>query len=293
MRNAIILAGGVGDKVRLHSQDKPTAMISVMGRPLMACLIQWLAAYGIKQITVACGQAHDLIHQYFGDGSKLGVNINYLVEDEPLGSGGALKNALRFLSPLEEPVLVVNSDVITNLNLGDLYAYHEQRKAKVTMVTVPMQSPFGILNINDKSHVLAFSEKPELPYWINAGISLVEPSIYELLPDRGDQEIETFPLIAERGQLHAFKTQAFWRSINTVRDISELRTDMEKLFFSLFFNPASSTITAGTMKGKYDPLTVPSEPVAASSKPLNSKQLNLGAQAKSTLESSNKAVAPV
>lgn len=240
MKHAIILAGGAGERMRPVQEDRPKCMVSVMGRPLLACMIQWLTAYGIRNITLACGYKYELIQQYFGDGSSLGVTINYLIEDEPLGSGGALKNALRFLSPLEESVLVVNADSITNLNLGDLFAYHEQKNARVTMVSVPMLSPYGVVDFNERGQVTAFREKPELPYWVNAGIYVVDPSIYEQLPDRGEHEQFTFPLLAEKGQLHAFKSTAFWRSINTVRDIGELRADMEKLFFSLFFSPVVS-----------------------------------------------------
>ncbi|MBN8661581.1 MAG: nucleotidyltransferase family protein [Candidatus Obscuribacter phosphatis] len=240
MKHAVILAGS-GDKVRPVQDDKPTSMISVMGRPLLACLIQWLSANGIRNITITCSHRYEMIREYFGDGQAMGVNINYLLEDEPLGSGGAVKNALRFLAPAsDEPVLVVNADSITNLNLGDVFAYHDLRKAKVTMVSVPMVSPYGVVDFNEKGQVTAFREKPELPYWVNAGIYVIDPSIYELLPDRGSQEQVTFPLLAEKGQLHAFKSQAFWRSINNVRDISELRADMEKLFLSLFFSPVVS-----------------------------------------------------
>ncbi len=108
MKHAIILTGGAGDRARPLTEDKPKAMISIMGRPLLASLIQWLSAYGIRNITIACGYRYELIQAYFGDGSAHGVNLNYLIEDEPLGSGGALKNALRFLAPSQEPVLVVN-----------------------------------------------------------------------------------------------------------------------------------------------------------------------------------------
>lgn len=240
MRHAIILAGGSYERMRPLNEDKPKSMVSVMGRPLLACLIQWLTAYGIRNITLACGHRYEVIQEYFGDGTSLGVSINYLIEDEPLGSGGALKNALRFLSPLDESVLVVNADSITNLNLGDLFAYHDLKQAKVTMVSVPMQSPYGVVDFNERGQVTAFREKPELPYWVNAGIYVVDPSIYELLPERGEHEQVTFPILAEKGQLHAFKSNAFWRSVNTVRDIGELRADMEKLFFSLFFSPVVS-----------------------------------------------------
>ena len=246
MVNVIILAGGKGERMRPVTEDKPKSMVSVMGKPLLACLFQWLSAYGFRNITLACGYRYQVIRDYFGDGAAHGVNINYLIEDEPLGSGGAIKNALRFLSPLKEPVLVVNGDAITNLNLSDLFAYHEAKKGKLTVVSVPMPSPYGVVDFNDRGLVTGFREKPTLPHWANAGIYVMEPSIYELLPDRGDHEVTTMPVLAERGQMHAFKTHSFWRAMDTVRDITELRADMEKLFFTLFFSPVSANAGAPT-----------------------------------------------
>ncbi|HND70287.1 MAG TPA: sugar phosphate nucleotidyltransferase, partial [Candidatus Obscuribacter sp.] len=81
MKHAIILAGGAGERMRPVQEDRPKCMVSVMGRPLLACMIQWLTAYGIRNITLACGYKYELIQQYFGDGSSLGVTINYLIED--------------------------------------------------------------------------------------------------------------------------------------------------------------------------------------------------------------------
>jgi NDP-sugar pyrophosphorylase family protein len=246
MANVIILAGGKGERMRPVTEDKPKSMVSVMGKPLLACLFQWLSAYGFRNITLACGYRYEVIQNYFGDGSSHGVQINYLIEDEPLGSGGAIKNALRFLSPLKEPVLVVNGDAITNLNLSDLFAYHEAKRGKLTVVSVPMPSPYGVVDFNDRGLVTGFREKPTLPHWANAGIYVIDPSIYDLLPDRGDHEVTTMPVLAERGQMHAFKTHSFWRAMDTVRDITELRADMEKLFFTLFFSPMSANAGAPT-----------------------------------------------
>ena len=246
MTNVIILAGGKGERMRPVTEDRPKSMVSVMGKPLLACLFQWLNAYGFRNITLAAGYRSEVIRDYFGDGSAHGVNLNYLVEDEPLGSGGALKNAMRFLSPLNEPVLVVNGDAITNLNLSDLFAYHEAKKGKLTVVSVPMPSPYGVVDFNERGLVTGFREKPTLPHWANAGIYVVEPSVYDLLPDRGDHEFLTLPALAEMGQMHAFKTHSFWRAMDTVRDIDELRADMEKLFFTLFFSPMSSNAGSPT-----------------------------------------------
>ena len=139
---------------------------------------------------------------------------------------------------------MVNGDAITNLNLVDLLAYHEAKRGKLTVVSVPMPSPYGVVDFNDRGLVTGFREKPTLPHWANAGIYVVDPSIYELLPERGDHEFTTLPLLAEHGQMHAFKTHSFWRAMDTVRDISELRADMEKLFFTLFFSPVSANAGA-------------------------------------------------
>ncbi len=235
MKQAILLAGGRGERLRPLTQDKPKCMVSVLGKPLLAHLLHWLKASGVTQVSVACGYRHEVIADYFGSGSKLGLDISYIVEDQPLGRGGALKNAMQSLPLQNAPVLAINADALTNLNISDLLNFHRAQKGLATIVSVPLKSAYGIIDVADDGNVYGFREKPELPFWINAGIYLFEPAITELLPDKGDHEDTTFPQLSQTGALKAFRTKAFWQSVDTVKDLGELREEMEKYFVNSFF----------------------------------------------------------
>lgn len=235
MKQAILLAGGKGERLRPLTQDKPKCMVSVLGKPLLAHLLHWLKASGISQVSVACGYRHEVIEDYFGSGSKLGINISYIVEEQPLGRGGALKHAMKSLPWQDEPVLAINADALTNLNINELLAFHRAQKGLATIVSVPLKSAYGIIDVAEDGNVFGFREKPELPFWINAGIYLFEPAIIDLLPDLGDHEDTTFPQLSQTGSLKAYRTKAFWQSVDTVKDLGELREEMEKYFVNSFF----------------------------------------------------------
>lgn len=234
MKHAILLAGGKGERLLPLTEDKPKAMISVMGRPILAYILQWLSAYGITQVIISCGYLYEVIQDYFGNGNQFKLSINYVVEEEPLGRGGGFKLAMRSLNGIKEPVLALNADAITNLNIDDLIEFHIRHKGMSTLVTVPLVSNFGIVDIVDEFNVTGFREKPELPFWINAGIYVFNPEIINLLPDIGDHEDTTFPKLAKEGLLKAYKTTRFWRSVDTVKDLSALREELEGWFFDSF-----------------------------------------------------------
>lgn len=238
MTRVVILAGGKGERLRPLTEDRPKCMVSVMGRPILSYALQWLSLYGLTDITISCGYLHEPIRDYFGDGRKFGVRINYVVEAEPLGRGGALKKSIQSFGEPKEPVIALNGDLLTNLNLSDLLSFHNMQGGYATIVTVPLMSSYGIVDISQDGRVQGFREKPELPFWINAGIYVLSPQLTPLLPERGDHEVETFPLLAQEGKLKAFKTQSFWRTIDTVKDVSELRADLEQLFMGAFFTPS-------------------------------------------------------
>lgn len=242
MAHAILLAGGKGERLRPLTEDRPKCMISVMGRPLLSYLIQWVSAYGYNRITLACGYRHEVIREFFGDGTKYGVHIDYVIETEPLGRGGGLKQAMSGINAAGEPILALNADAITNLNLSELKSFHKSQQGLATIVSVPLMSPYGIIDVSEQGDVVGFREKPELPFWINAGIYLLEPTIFELLPDKGDHEDTTFPTLAKDGLLKAYRSRSFWRSVDTVKDLGELRNELEKLFFGAFFSPAAAVL---------------------------------------------------
>lgn len=233
---AIILAGGKGERLRPYTNDRPKGMVEVLGVPLLAYQVRWLRANGIEGILFSCGYRHEVIRNYFGDGSRWGLTIEYVVEETPLGRGGGMKLAFSRLAPEDDPVVVTNGDVITNFPLRQMIAEHRASGAMGTIYLAPYFSPFGIVEVDEERRVLGFQEKPELPYWINGGVYVLNRAIYDFLPDRGDHEVETFPLLAQRGQLRAFCSRAYWQSVDTVKDLSVTSRELEQFMMEAFLS---------------------------------------------------------
>ena len=211
-------------------------MVLIMGAPLLSYHLRWLKAAGVKQVIICCGYKSEVIQQYFGDGETFDLNILYSVEQQPLGRGGAIKAAFKKITDKSGPFLAMNGDLLTNLKIEEFYKIHTDNGAIATVATVPLKSPYGITEFADDNTIISFREKPELPFWINAGIYMLDPSIEELLPDIGDHETTTFPVLTERRQLKAFKTRAFWRTVDTIKDLTELQSEMESFFVSSFLS---------------------------------------------------------
>jgi len=231
---AIILAGGKGERLRPYTNDRPKGMVEVLGVPILAYQVRWLRTNGVEGILFSCGYHHEVIREHFGDGTRWGVTIDYVVEEIPLGRGGGMKLAFSHLAPEHDPVIVTNGDVITNFPLRDMVAEHKASGALGTIYLAPYFSPFGIVDLDDEGHVCGFREKPELPYWINGGVYVLSRAIEDFLPDKGDHEVETFPLLVEREQLRAFCSRAYWQSVDTVKDLSATSRELEKFMMEAF-----------------------------------------------------------
>lgn len=231
---AILLAGGKGERLRPFTEDRPKAMVELLGVPLLGYQLQWLQSQGITDVIVACGYQHEVIENFFGTGEKWGVSIEYNIEAAPLGRGGALKRAFRLLRTGEDVCLATNGDVLTNVRIKPLIQAHRASGCTATVVLAPFISPYGIVDIDDKDRITAFQEKPELPYWMNAGIYVFNRDAETVLPDQGDLEESTFPQLAKEGRLAAFKSRAYWRSVDTVKDLSDVTKELEKRLLTSF-----------------------------------------------------------
>ncbi|RLG41039.1 MAG: nucleotidyltransferase, partial [Thermoproteota archaeon] len=166
---AVILAGGYGKRLRPLTIDKPKPLVEIAGKPILLWQIEWLKKYNIDEIVLLVGYLRDKIIEYIGSGRKFDVKVTYVVEDEPLGTGGALKNAEPVLRN-EEKFLVLNGDIITNLDPLKLLA-NVNENIVVSIAAVPLRSPYGILSIDEKGYIIRFEEKPIIEnYWINAGV---------------------------------------------------------------------------------------------------------------------------
>ncbi|MDQ7819906.1 MAG: nucleotidyltransferase family protein [Armatimonadota bacterium] len=231
---AIILAGGKGERLRPFTSDRPKPMVEVLGVPILGYQLQWLQTQGVTDIIIACGYRHEVIQDYFGTGEKWGVRIRYAVESQPLGRGGALKMALGLVGEGEDICLATNGDIITNVRIKPLLQTHRASGCVATVVLTPFISPYGIVEVDDEDRIVAFHEKPELPYWVNAGIYVLAREIEPLLPDQGDHEDSTFPRLASERRLAAFKSRAYWRAVDTVKDLSEVHKELEQRLMTSF-----------------------------------------------------------
>lgn len=226
MKRAIILSGGKGERLRPLTELKPKPMVEISGKPIMEHQVEWLKSYGVSEITVACGYRHEVIKEYFGDGREFQVKIDYVVEDGPLGRGGALKNAIKHLIgkhqiDSDEPLLVLNGDLITNLVITDMEACYKQHLPVLLIATVPLVSRFGIMEVGGAALVERFTEKPTLPFWINAGIYILTAKLIDRLPDKGDHETTLLPELAKSKQLRAYNADFYWKNIEDIKDLRE------------------------------------------------------------------------
>ena len=226
---AIILAGGRGERLRPFTSTCPKGMVKVEGKPILEYQLEWLKKYGIDEIIFACGYLHEVIKGYFQDGSKWSLKINYSVEDEPLGRGGAIKKAWSLIQT-KELIIVMNGDIFTEMDLSQAINSHKEKKGIIaTICSFPYKSPYGIVRLNEDSLVQSFEEKRTLPFWVNGGIYIFEDFVKDYLPEKGDHETTTFPELAKKKMLHGYKCVDYWKGIDTVKDLNEITSDRKNL----------------------------------------------------------------
>lgn len=218
---AIILAGGKGERLRPLTNDRPKVMVEVAGKPIIEHQIDWLKQYGITKFIVAVSYKYEVIQDYLGDGSKLGVQIDYSVEETPLGRGGGIKKAMQSdLAKDAEAVVVANGDIITKVDISEMIKIHLDQNAIATLLLIPYVSRYGLAKLDADDHILGFEEKPRLPYWVNGGIYVFSNELTPMLPDEGDHEILTFPKI-DKKRFIGFKAESFWRAVDVIKDRNE------------------------------------------------------------------------
>ena len=216
---AIVLVGGQGTRLRPLTWRSPKALVPVLNRPLLEHLLLHLKRHDITRITLAMTQRNAEIRDAFGDGSALGIQLEYAYEDTPLGSGGAIASiALGW----DEPFLVANGDIITDLDLTAMYAFHREHHAEMTMHLHEVEDPseFGVAVTAEDGRITEFVEKPPLETapskLINAGNWLFEPATISTLSPTEFNRVEDglFPQMCETGRpIYGFSQSSYWRDI--------------------------------------------------------------------------------
>jgi NDP-sugar pyrophosphorylase family protein len=224
---AVLLAGGYGKRLRPLTDTVPKPLLEVADKPIIVWQIEWLKAHGIREFVVCAGYLREMIVQTLGSGGKFGVKIGYSVEDEPLGTGGALKNAEHLLKS-DSKFIVVNGDVLTTLNPLKMTDLLDRYVACIALTRLP--SPYGIVEFDSASYrVRKFEEKPQLPNYINAGVYAFTSEMFRHLPEKGDLEKLTFPSLVEKGLVGAYPYEDEWISIDSQKDLEEARRVVSRL----------------------------------------------------------------
>jgi NDP-sugar pyrophosphorylase family protein len=217
---AVVLAGGFGKRLAPLTSEVPKPLLPVGGKPILVRQIEWLRGFGIRDVVLAVGYLRHKIFEALGDGRRFGVRIFYSVEEEPLGTGGAIKNAEPFIT--DDVFVVLNGDVLTNLSLDKLV--EALGNADGAIALVPLRSPYGIVEFDAGGYVTHFREKPLLEgFYINAGVYALRRKILSELPDRGNIEETLFPRLAQQRRLKAVVYRdVFWKSVDSLKDLEEV-----------------------------------------------------------------------
>mgnify|MGYP000578262496 CR=1 FL=1 len=217
---AVILAGGFGKRLAPLTSEVPKPLLSVGGKPILVRQIEWLRRFGVTDVVLAVGYLRHKIFEALGDGRRFGVRIFYSVEEEPLGTGGAVKNAEPFIA--EDVFIVLNGDILTNLDLNKLVETLGDADGAIALV--PLRSPYGIVEFDKDGYITRFREKPLLEgFYINAGVYALRRRVLSELPDRGNIEETLFPRLAQQRRLKAaVYKDVFWKSVDSLKDLEEV-----------------------------------------------------------------------
>lgn len=226
----VLMAGGLGTRLHPLTEDCPKPLIEVGGRPILQTVLDGFRRQGFHKFYLSVNYMAEMIEEYFGDGSKWGVSIEYLREDKRLGTAGPLS---LLPEPPTTPVLIANGDLLTNLNFTRLLDYHTEQKAKATMGVrqYDMQVPYGVIQINGLT-ISNIKEKPTERYFVNAGLYVLEPDVLDYIPHNEFYDMPTlFDEVLAAGQdVAAFPIREYWQDIGQPDDLHRAMSDYDSVF---------------------------------------------------------------
>ena len=229
---AVILAGGEGTRLRPLTLSTPKPVVPVVDRPFLCHQLDLLAGAGVREIVFSVAYRPERVEAVFGDGSAFGVRILYAVEETPLGTGGAVRNALPLL---DDRTIVLNGDILTDVDLARVVARHEREGASATILLTPVPNPaaYGLVETDREGRVHRFLEKPRPEQittdTINAGIYVLETRVLDLMPPGVNHSIERgfFPALLARGDLVLGPVhRGYWIDIGTPEKYLQVHRDI-------------------------------------------------------------------
>ena len=229
---AVVMAGGEGSRLRPLTIGRPKPMVPLVSKPVMGHILDLLKRQGITEVIVTLHFMPEAIQGYFGDGSQFGMDIHYAIEETPLGTAGSVKNAQEYL---DEPFLIISGDAVTDINLQQVIASHQEKgaEATLTLYRVPNPLEYGVIITDADGRITQFLEKPSwgevISDTVNTGIYVIEPSVLDLI-EVGvptDWSKDVFPqLLAEGRPLYGFVAGGNWTDIGDIGEYMRANADV-------------------------------------------------------------------
>ncbi len=226
---AVILAGGLGTRLAPYTTVFPKPLMPVCGKPVLELVLRGLRRRGVRRATLAVSYLEELIRAFFGDGSKLGIELDYYREETPLGTVGILS----MLEDLPDPCLVMNGDTLTTMDIAAMARLHHERQAVMTVATQSREVhiDYGVLDMDGAGDITGYREKPVLSYVVSAGVNLIGAEARASLrrAERCDIPTLVSRLVEGRARVATYNSGAYWRDIGRPDDYEAANAEFPAL----------------------------------------------------------------
>lgn len=226
----VLMVGGLGSRLRPLTEEIPKPMLKVGNKPILQTIVEKFAEYGFTDIIMCVNYKSNIIQDYFGDGSVFGVSIEYVVEEQRMGTAGAL-SLLKTLP--KDPFFVMNGDLLTNINFEHLHNYHLSQNAIATMCVreYDFQVPYGVVHMEGNS-ILSIEEKPLHKFFVSAGIYMLDPEVIRYIPKNQFYDMPTLfeTLIKEEQKAISFPIREYWLDIGQMEEYERANQEYAGVF---------------------------------------------------------------
>lgn len=226
----ILMVGGLGTRLRPLTENTPKPMLKVGNKPILQTIVEKFAEHGYINIVMCVNYKSNIIQDYFGDGKEFGVNIEYILENQRMGTAGAL--SLLKEKPAE-PFFVMNGDLLTNVNFEYLHDFHISNNSMGTMCVreYDFQVPYGVVNL-ENSKILSIEEKPTHKFFVSAGIYMLTPDALKYIPKNKFYDMPTLfeKLISEKQNTISFPLREYWLDIGRIEEFEKANNEYHEVF---------------------------------------------------------------
>ena len=230
LNKVVLMVGGLGTRMQPLTEEIPKPMLKIGDKPMLQTIVEKFSEYGYTNIVMCTNYKSDVIKDFFGDGSKFGVDIEYVSEKKRMGTAGALS---LLSNDMTEPFFVMNGDLLTNINFEHLHDFHVSNNSIGTMCVrdYDIQVPFGVVSIKN-TKILSIDEKPVEKFFVNAGIYMLNPEVLDFIPKNEFYDMPTLfnKLISKNKKVISFPIREYWLDVGRIEEYEKANMEYHKQF---------------------------------------------------------------